>query len=108
MPSVAIARIAAQNDGWQRGIVGRHRAGNIHSGVADLGFTAKSVVSSAEMKGQGKWIELPPASYKAIAQGAVILKHGKKTKAALVQQFYDFLYSTQVRPILERNGFILP
>ena len=80
----------------------------IHSGVADLGFTAKSVVSSAEMKGQGKWIELPPSSYKAIAQGAVILKHGKETKAALVQQFYDFLYSAQVRPILERNGFILP
>lgn len=80
----------------------------IHSGVADLGFTAKSVVSSAEMKGQGKWVELPPASYQAIAQGAVILKHGKETKAALAQQFYDFLYSTKVRAILERNGFILP
>lgn len=80
----------------------------IHSGVADLGFTAKSVVSSAEMKGQGKWVELPPASYQAIAQGAVILKHGKETKAALAQQFYDFLYSAKVRAILERNGFILP
>lgn len=80
----------------------------IHSGVADLGFTAKSVVSSAEMKGQGKWVELPPASYQAIAQGAVILKYGKETKAALAQQFYDFLYSTKVRAILERNGFILP
>lgn len=80
----------------------------IHSGVTDLGFTAKSVVSSAEMTGRGKWIELPPASYQAIAQGAVILKHGKETKAALAQRFYDFLYSAKVRAILERNGFILP
>lgn len=80
----------------------------IHSGVADLGFTAKSVVSSAEMKGQGKWIELPAASYQAIAHGAVILKHGKETRAALAQQFFDFLYSAKVRAILERNGFTLP
>ncbi len=80
----------------------------IHSGVADIGFTAKSVVSSAEMKGQGKWIELPPASYQAIAQGAVILKHGKDTNGVLAQQFYDFLYSAKVRVILERNGYKLP
>jgi molybdate transport system substrate-binding protein len=80
----------------------------IHSGVADIGFTAKSVVNSAEMKGQGKWIELPLASYQAIAQGAVMLKHGKETKATLAQQFYVFLYSPKVRAILERNGFILP
>ena len=80
----------------------------IHSGVADLGFTAKSVVSSAEMKGQGKWIELPSASYQSIAQGAVILKHGKESNGALAQQFYDFLYSAKVHAILERNGYKLP
>lgn len=80
----------------------------IHSGLADLGFTAKSVVSSAQMKGQGKWIELPPASYQAIAQGAVILKHGKESKGALAQEFYDFLFSAKVRSILARNGYILP
>lgn len=80
----------------------------IHSGVTDLGFTAKSVVSSAAMKGQGKWIELPSVSYQAIAQGAVILKHGKETNGALAQQFYDFLYSAKVRAVLERNGYKLP
>jgi molybdate transport system substrate-binding protein len=80
----------------------------IHSGVADIGFTAKSVVSSAEMKGQGKWIELPPTSYQAIAQGAVILKHGKQSNGVLAQQFYDFLSSAKVRAILERNGYKLP
>ena len=79
----------------------------IHSGVVELGFTAKSIVTSPEMKGQGKWIDLPPASYQAIAQGAVILKRGKETNNALAQQFFDFLYSPKVRIILERNGYIL-
>ena len=80
----------------------------IHSGVADLGFIGKSVVISAEMKGLGKWIELPSASYQAIAQGAVILKHGIETNGVLAQRFYDFLYSAKVRAILERNGYKLP
>lgn len=78
----------------------------IHSGVADLGFTAKSVVMSAAMQGQGKWIELPPASYQAIAQGAVLLKHGEQNKGA--RQFYDFLFSAKVRAILARHGYLLP
>jgi molybdate transport system substrate-binding protein len=77
----------------------------IYSGVVELGFTAKSVVVSPEMKGRGKWIDLPPASYQAIAQGAVILKHGKEYKSTLAQQFFDFLYSDKARTILERNGF---
>lgn len=80
----------------------------IHSGVADLGFTAKSVVSSAEMQGQGTWIELPSTSYQAIAQGAVILKHGKENNPALAQELYDFLYSAKARLILQRNGYTLP
>ena len=79
----------------------------IYSGVVELGFTAKSIVTSPEMSGQGKWIELPPTSYEAIAQGAVILKRGKETNNALAQQFFDFLYSPKVRNILERNGYIL-
>lgn len=80
----------------------------IHSGVADLGFTAKSVVLSPEMKGQGKWLELPRDVYQPIAQGAVILKHGKQQHAAVSQQFYDFIYSAKARAIFERYGYILP
>ncbi|WP_230405301.1 molybdate ABC transporter substrate-binding protein [Undibacterium rugosum] len=80
----------------------------IHSGVADLGFTAKSVVLSPEMKGQGKWLELPRDVYQPIAQGAVILKHGKEQHAAVSQQFYDFIYSAKARAIFARYGYILP
>lgn len=80
----------------------------IHSKAADAGFTAKSVVVSPEMKGQGTWIELPKESYQPIAQAAVILKHGQQTKPALARQFHDFVYSTKARAIFERYGYLLP
>ncbi|MFZ6750006.1 molybdate ABC transporter substrate-binding protein [Undibacterium sp. Ren11W] len=80
----------------------------IHSGVADIGFTAKSVVLAKEMKDQGSWIEVPQESYQAIAQGAVILKHGKESNPVLAQQFYDFLYSAKARAIFQKNGYTVP
>jgi molybdate transport system substrate-binding protein len=80
----------------------------IHSQAADAGFTAKSVVVAPEMKGQGKWVEVPRASYEPIAQGAVVLKHGKETHGVAAQQFYDFLYSAKARAIFERYGYLLP
>ncbi|WP_019140025.1 molybdate ABC transporter substrate-binding protein [Noviherbaspirillum massiliense] len=80
----------------------------IHSGVADAGFTAKSVVLSPEMRGQGKWIELPRDSYQPIAQGAVILKHGEQMQADSARQFYEFLFSGTARAIFARYGYALP
>lgn len=80
----------------------------IHSRVADAGFTAKSVVLSPEMQGQGKWIDLPEASYQPIAQGIVVLKHGRQNNPELAQQFHDFVLSAKARPILERYGYLLP
>ncbi|MFZ6675849.1 molybdate ABC transporter substrate-binding protein [Undibacterium sp. Xuan67W] len=80
----------------------------IHSRAADIGFTAKSVVLSAEMKGQGKWIDVPPASYQPIAQGAVILNYGKDHHPKISQQFFDFIYSAKSRAIFERYGYLLP
>ncbi|MGH8808826.1 MAG: molybdate ABC transporter substrate-binding protein [Noviherbaspirillum sp.] len=80
----------------------------IHSKAADAGFTAKSVVVSPEMKGQGKWIELPKESYQPIAQGIVVLKHGQQNNAKLAQQFHDFVLSPKARAILERYGYLLP
>lgn len=80
----------------------------IHSRTADAGFTAKSVVVSPEMQGQGKWIELPKESYQPIAQGIVVLKHGTKTNAAVAQQFHDFVLSATSRTILQRHGYLLP
>lgn len=80
----------------------------IQSKAADAGFTAKSVVVSPEMKGQGKWIALPADAYQPIAQGAVILRHGEQTNPKLAQQFYDFVFSAKARAIFERYGYLVP
>lgn len=80
----------------------------IHSRAADIGFTAKSVVVSPEMKGKGKWVEVPKDAYEPIAQGVVILKHGRETNAAAAAKFYDFLASAKARAIFQQYGYLLP
>ncbi|MDP2783872.1 MAG: molybdate ABC transporter substrate-binding protein [Sulfurimicrobium sp.] len=80
----------------------------IHSRAADIGFTAKSVVVSPEMKGQGKWVDVPRDAYEPIAQGVVILKHGRETNAAAAAKFYDFLASAKARAIFQQYGYLLP
>ncbi len=80
----------------------------IASRAADIGLTAKSVVVSPEMKGRGKWVEINKESYDPIAQGAVILKHGRETNANAAQRFHDFLFSPKARAIFERYGYGLP
>lgn len=80
----------------------------IHSRAAEIGFTAKSVVVSPEMKGQGKWVDVPKDAYEPIAQGVVILKHGRETNAAAAAKFYDFLASARARAIFLQYGYLLP
>jgi molybdate transport system substrate-binding protein len=80
----------------------------IHSKAADAGFTAKSVVLAAGMKGQGKWVELPKDTYDPIAQGVVVLKHGTQAAPKASQQLQDFVLSPKARAIFERYGYLLP
>ena len=80
----------------------------IFSRAADVGITAKSVVLSPEMRGKGKWLEIDPATYSPIAQGAVILKHGAKNHPQAARAFYDFLFSDTARKILKDYGYLLP
>lgn len=76
----------------------------IISNAADIGFTAKSVVLSPELKGKGKWIDLDENLYSPIAQGMVIIKRdGAENKNA--QQFYDFLFSVDAKKILQQYGY---
>ncbi|MBV8665827.1 MAG: molybdate ABC transporter substrate-binding protein [Burkholderiaceae bacterium] len=77
----------------------------IYSGVADVGFTAESVVLSPELAGKGKWVALPRNAYEPIAQGVVILKHSQQANAALARQFVDFLFSGAARTILANAGY---
>ena len=76
----------------------------ILSKSAELGFTAKSVVLSPQMKDQGNWIDMDDQSYSPIAQGMVIIKHEKRT-VELAQEFYLFLLSEQAQDILVKFGY---
>ncbi|WP_395007526.1 molybdate ABC transporter substrate-binding protein [Undibacterium sp.] len=80
----------------------------IYSGLVDIGFTAKSVVVSTEMQTTGKWIDLPLESYTPIAQGVIILKHGRDNSPKLAQQFYDFLSTAKAKAIFQKNGYAIP
>lgn len=72
----------------------------------DIGFTAKSMVLAPELRGKGKWMEVPPDTYQPIAQAAVVLKHGQETNAKAARKFFDFLYGEKARAIFTRFGYL--
>ena len=74
---------------------------------ADIGFTAKSIVISKEMKGKGKWVELNAADYPAIEQSAALLKHAQQNNLGAAKKFYDFLYSAKAKAIYNKFGYIV-
>ena len=76
----------------------------ILSESAELGFTAKSVVLSPQMKNQGDWIEINAESYIPIAQGVVIIRH-KNRKVDAAKDFYRFLLSKEAQDILLKFGY---
>lgn len=79
----------------------------ILSQSADIGFTAKSVVLSDEMKDKGKWVDLDLKAYSPIEQAAVILKHGAETNKAASEKFYNYLYSKTAKDIFKKFGYLV-
>lgn len=76
----------------------------ILSKSAEIGFTAKSVVLSPNMKGKGSWIEMNEADYTPIKQGVVVINH-QKNKQQDADKFYSFLFSNKGKEILENFGY---
>lgn len=76
----------------------------IISKSAEVGFTAKSVVLSPEMKGKGNWTDINEPDYTRIAQGVVVLKHSGSHNTD-AQKFYDFLFSPKAKDILGNFGY---
>jgi len=72
--------------------------------AAEVGFTAKSVVFSPQMKGKDNWIDLDDNNYTPISQGIVILKNDA-IKIESAQKFYNFLYSVEGKKILTKYGY---
>lgn len=80
----------------------------ILAGAVEAGVTAKSVVLSPEMKGKGKWIEVPPEAYRPIEQGVVITSYGQENHPQESCQFLEFLFSETAQRIFEEYGYELP
>lgn len=78
----------------------------ILSQSAEVGFTAKSVVVSPQLKNQGKWLELDNGSYSPIQQGVVLIKSRTTAdKLPKARKFYDFLFTKKARKILQKYGY---
>ena len=78
----------------------------IASQNADIGFTAKAIVLSNEMKNKGTWIELNPDDYPPILQAAVLLKYGIKNNSLAARKFYEFLFSATAKEIYKKYGYL--
>jgi len=74
---------------------------------ADIGFTAKSVVLSSEMKGKGKWVAVDTKAYTPISQAAALLQHGEENNKEAAEKFFNFLYSTSANEIYKKFGYIV-
>lgn len=78
----------------------------IESGVAQAGFTAKSVVLAPQMQGKGRWVEVSGEAYQPIDQAAVLLKPAAANPDA--RRFHDYLYGPAARAIFKKYGYSLP
>ncbi|WP_109299565.1 molybdate ABC transporter substrate-binding protein [Aquimarina sp. AU474] len=79
----------------------------IISESAQIGFTSKSVVLSGRMKNKGNWIDISDEDYSPIAQGVVVIKQNSSSniKKKNVEKYYQFLWSKEVRGILQNYGY---
>ncbi len=76
----------------------------ITSRATEVGFTAKSVVLSQEMKGRGEWIDLDPSTYSRIEQGIVRIKRAHELQEE-ADSFYNFMFSEEAKKILTEFGY---
>lgn len=76
--------------------------------AVDIGFMAKSVVLSPEMKNVGKWIEVDDKAYNTIDQAMVGLKNGTPENQIAAKKFLRFMSSPKASAILKANGYGLP
>ena len=72
--------------------------------VAEVGFTAKSVVLLPEMAEIGHWEEVDRQAYTIINQGAVVVSTNEK-KLNYAHAFYEYLFSKESEDILTNYGY---
>ena len=75
----------------------------VQSGAADVGIVALSLAVAPNVRGQGRYWEVPLESYPKMEQGGVILKDSPEAR-----EFRDWLLAPAGRALLKQYGFSLP
>lgn len=78
----------------------------IVSGSTDIGFSAKSLAVSSEIRNKGKWIDIDSTLYDPLPHSIVILNYGKNNPIA--EKLYDFIFDNKSQNILKQYGYKLP
>jgi molybdate transport system substrate-binding protein len=73
------------------------------SGAADVGIVALSLALSPNMKGKGRYVEVPAGEYPPIEQACVILRSSKNKEVA--REFLSFMKTAAIRDVLKSYGF---
>jgi molybdate transport system substrate-binding protein len=73
------------------------------SGAADAGIVALSLALSPNMKGRGRYVEIPGADYPPIEQACVVLKSSQRKAAA--NAFLKFIKTPAVSELFRSYGF---
>ena len=76
--------------------------------AVDVGFMAKSIVLSPEMKNVGKWVEVDDKAYNTIDQAMVGLKNATPENQIAAKKFLRFMSSAKALAILKASGYGLP
>jgi molybdate transport system substrate-binding protein len=74
------------------------------SKAADIGFSAKSIVLSPEMRNIGSWFEVDPQGYTPIQQGVIIVNRNNN-RLDQAEKFITFLLSEKAKGILTAYGY---
>jgi molybdate transport system substrate-binding protein len=78
----------------------------VASGSADVGVVALSLALSQNMKGKGRYVEIPGDDYPPIQQACVIMRSSRNKDTA--RQFLKFIQSSPIKDLFQKYGFAIP
>jgi len=78
----------------------------VESGNAQAGFVALAHALAPEMRGKGKYWEIPAEAYPSLAQGVVVLSHSQRKKEAAA--FAEYIRTKEAVDVLRKYGFAVP
>jgi molybdate transport system substrate-binding protein len=78
----------------------------VDTGAADVGIIALSLALSPNMKGRGRYLEIPGTEYPPIEQACVVLKSSAQKDTA--KAFLNFMKTPTVTELFRAAGFAVP